>query len=765
MNKICNILLIYILFNIQLYGTTITKVNWSPDDKFIEVLLDQFPSNWGNWKFYLNGNIVEMEGGVGNIVVRPNAPLIMPPTGLIIATEPWVTSLENVNFPCCGTIQFYIPEIGYTNIFQYNFADYNCKTLSDTICQSDIISQPSWINHTGDLHFYGVDTTIIKGVNYFQSGNIYIESNASLIIKNTNLKIGRGNVPTLHVYIFVEPNAYLKIDSSTVFPDDGLVCVINRGKTEIIDSPTSIHYFDMSDGADLIMKNSRMVFTIGGLLQVTGGHSYVENSTIGALSLTVPANAHLTVDNLKSGTFFNSWDVHEIIPDANYELEMKNSYILKDDFQGDLAHGPYERGWIFSLDPTSHVRISNSELRKVFINIVNGNVTFENLKIGKPSSLSYNDIQLNNITMTGQWPFEVQNSTLTLRNSDYLFLQPGGEAVLNIENSHICELIPRDFSGSINFKDGSWTIAGEFIGGAAYHSNFNDFLITGSLSIGDMLKNSLQWKKAKVTREFDIIINDHGSDLFSFQVDGKQYYKNAEGKYILPFEFDETNYLVGKPFSLLKNGQVVKQDSINFFIRTPIYFSNNTLLPEIPLLLKPINGIFNVPLAITLTWSTSDEAESFELIVDDNIDFNSPLYSQSGINKTSQEINNLNSNATYYWKVRTINVIGESNWSQIWHFTTNNVTSRIDLQTEKYIDIYPNPFGDELIISFKPNNNKTVNSLTIYNSNGITLFKKVFTRFVDESTFRISTVDWKAGLYILKIESNNNFEVIKMIHQ
>ncbi|GAI53656.1 unnamed protein product, partial [marine sediment metagenome] len=80
----------------------------------------------------------------------------------------------------------------------------------------------------------------------------------------------------------------------------------------------------------------------------------------------MPAGAHLDISGLESGVYFESWDVHEIISGADYNLVLERTLILEDDFTGELEHGPYERGWLFFLDPNAHVRISNSELRKVF---------------------------------------------------------------------------------------------------------------------------------------------------------------------------------------------------------------------------------------------------------------------------------------------------------------------------------------------------------------------------------------------------------------
>jgi len=462
---------------IDSFTIKITDMSWDSSMKIIGITLDPWPSTWGNWTMYIDGEEVPMEGGLGKPVVRPNAPLDESPTGLIGGMLPWVSPLTEVDFPCCGTIQFDIPDEGLTNEYEFNLVDFGCKTAAEKECLSD------WINHNEELVIGGRETKIIENVKYSQKGHIYINDQAKLIIKNSQLMMGQGSAPTVHVYIFVDPGASLEIENSSIFPDTGLVCVMNRGTVSMTDSPTSIHYFDMSEGARLTMINSEMVFTIGGLLQVTGGDTTLIDSTIGALGLAVPANAHLNISGLESGVYFESWDVHEMIPDADYNLVLERTHILKDNFTGELEHGPYERGWLFFLDPGAHVRVSNSELRKVFMELTNKDVEFKNLKVGIPSSLNYRDIILRDVVIMGQWPFTITDSNVTIKNSDYLFLQPSGQSTVTLINSHMCEFIPRDFFGTMVFENGLWTTAGEIIGGLPYHSMENDFTIKGSLKM------------------------------------------------------------------------------------------------------------------------------------------------------------------------------------------------------------------------------------------------------------------------------------------
>jgi len=202
---------------------------------------------------------------------------------LFIGTLTWLTGLDRIDFPMVGSLQFSIPGQGHCNIFHYNLKD---QIVDDDPSEKNV--QP-WISHNGDLVIENGETMTIENEKYLQEGNIYVNDHSKLIIKDSQLMMGRGDVPTIHVYIIIAPEALVEIEGSKIFPESGLVCVLNKGKVTITDSPTSIHYFDMSNGASLTMINSQMVFTISGLLQVMGGHTTVINSTIGALGIKVPA--------------------------------------------------------------------------------------------------------------------------------------------------------------------------------------------------------------------------------------------------------------------------------------------------------------------------------------------------------------------------------------------------------------------------------------------------------------------------------------------
>jgi hypothetical protein len=80
----------------------------------------------------VDGNEMRMVGGAGHPNAYPNAPEDIA-TGLLIATDPWVTSLSEADFPCCGDIQIYTGQ-GYTNIYHFEFANEGCHTNSGKQC-------------------------------------------------------------------------------------------------------------------------------------------------------------------------------------------------------------------------------------------------------------------------------------------------------------------------------------------------------------------------------------------------------------------------------------------------------------------------------------------------------------------------------------------------------------------------------------------------------------------------------------------------------
>jgi len=117
---------------VQWGAVKIVDVQWVPHNGgYLNVIFDSFPAwNGGNgWKFYLDGVELPMDGGPGKPCIRPNG-AVDSATGVYIATEPWVTGLGNVDFPCVGRISFYVPQIGFTNAHAYDLTGSGCSTAA-----------------------------------------------------------------------------------------------------------------------------------------------------------------------------------------------------------------------------------------------------------------------------------------------------------------------------------------------------------------------------------------------------------------------------------------------------------------------------------------------------------------------------------------------------------------------------------------------------------------------------------------------------------
>lgn len=81
---------------------SITSVEWNSTLQVIEVAIEPWPETWSEWTLILDGNEFRAEEDPASFVFRPNAPLDQSPTGLIIGALPWVSGLEEVDFPAAG---------------------------------------------------------------------------------------------------------------------------------------------------------------------------------------------------------------------------------------------------------------------------------------------------------------------------------------------------------------------------------------------------------------------------------------------------------------------------------------------------------------------------------------------------------------------------------------------------------------------------------------------------------------------------------------
>lgn len=92
--------------------------------------------------------------------------------------------------------------------------------------------------------------------------------------------------------------------------------------------------------------------------------------------------------------------------------------------------------------------------------------------------------------------------------------------------------------------------------------------------------------------------------------------------------------------------------------------------PPAPTLVSPANGATCQSTSVLLDWNDLDAIYSFQLQVDNNSDFSSPVNDLDGILSDQMTPSGLSSNTTYHWRVRGINPAGNGTWSSVRSFTT-----------------------------------------------------------------------------------------------
>ncbi len=102
-------------------------------------------------------------------------------------------------------------------------------------------------------------------------------------------------------------------------------------------------------------------------------------------------------------------------------------------------------------------------------------------------------------------------------------------------------------------------------------------------------------------------------------------------------------------------------------------FMTEINIPSKPTLVSPLNGSTDIATNPTLSWNILLRAESYGLQVSTLSSFSTTIFDEGGLTDSSQQINGLNEETTYYWRVNATNITGTSVWSDTWNFTTEKI--------------------------------------------------------------------------------------------
>ncbi len=89
-----------------------------------------------------------------------------------------------------------------------------------------------------------------------------------------------------------------------------------------------------------------------------------------------------------------------------------------------------------------------------------------------------------------------------------------------------------------------------------------------------------------------------------------------------------------------------------------------------PTMIQPVNGAFGLDKTVEMTWSADDGYDSFNLMVDDNSDFSSPVFNETDLTDPSYTITLPQNNTQYFWKVQADYDGCLTDWTAARTFTT-----------------------------------------------------------------------------------------------
>lgn len=157
---------------------------------------------------------------------------------------------------------------------------------------------------------------------------------------------------------------------------------------------------------------------------------------------------------------------------------------------------------------------------------------------------------------------------------------------------------------------------------------------------------------------------------------------------------------------------------------TPQMFTTGdiSIIPAIPVLTSPPNNSSNQPRNPVLRWNGANYAFFYHYQVATDNYFTNIVQEGDSLNAVQIRLQALNPNTRYYWRVRSGNPAGYSNFSTIRNFLTGDqITANEDeitLLTDNLRQNNPNPFSINTSIEFSVKDFSQPARLTIYNLKG-----------------------------------------------
>ncbi len=184
------------------------------------------------------------------------------------------------------------------------------------------------------------------------------------------------------------------------------------------------------------------------------------------------------------------------------------------------------------------------------------------------------------------------------------------------------------------------------------------------------------------------------------------------------------------------------------------FSTENLLTPE---LLSPLNRTENLELPVIIEWIAIDEATGYQVQIEfEGDDFSNQVMNTTG-SETTLQIDNVELARNYQWRVRAVFEDINSEWSEIWTFTTR-APDNVSLSQN-----YPNPFNPGTTIRFQLPETDHVR-LSVYNISGHRVAILVDEQLrAGEHQIQFNPTNLSSGVYFYRLITSSNMDTKKMI--
>jgi hypothetical protein len=191
--------------------------------------------------------------------------------------------------------------------------------------------------------------------------------------------------------------------------------------------------------------------------------------------------------------------------------------------------------------------------------------------------------------------------------------------------------------------------------------------------------------------ERNVGITVWGNDFFTDEIDGmvggeQIFYRVWQKETDTEIEVVDVEYLMGD--GIFQPNGIYRISSLTAYMP-----------PQTPVLRTPENNASDLPTDLRFEWSEVSTADTYRFQLGATATFSNPFVDEETLQEASYSVNQLLYSRRYYWRVRSQNYGGFSEWSQVFTFTTLQLsdTLRVPLESNwNMISSYVEPDDPEI---------------------------------------------------------------------